>query len=111
MTTSRPAEFANGILTSWIPLTTTGPTFSATCSAAIYMPPGQQILAGFDPWYGQNINTKQACLAKEQTTWWDQVNAPSTTYLLGPFACPTEYTQVATSSINSITTLVACCPR
>jgi len=112
MTTTRAAELNNGIVTSWIPLTTPGPTFSAQCSSALYYMLGMQdpFIAGFDPYYGLSIEGSVTCLATEQTEWWFQSNSPATTFQLGPFACPSEYTTATIRAINSITTEVACCP-
>ncbi|CZR63145.1 uncharacterized protein PAC_13042 [Phialocephala subalpina] len=111
MTTSRSPELVNGILTSWIPFTTPGTANTAPCSTAMYVLEGRpDFIAVYDPWYGQHVNTALQCMAKEQTTWWDQTAAPATTFLLGPFACPTQFTTGTTSVINSETTLVGCCP-
>jgi hypothetical protein len=110
MTTSKLPELNNGILTTWLPLTTPGPSVSAACSSEIYVVPLHTTLAAFDPWYGQNVNSELSCLAAEETLWWDQSQGPSTTTFLGPFACPNGHTTAATSLFREGTTLVGCCP-
>jgi hypothetical protein len=113
MTTTRGPELHNGILTKWVPLTTAGvASLSPACSKAIYFQPDSDgNLAGYDPWYGQNVDTNlQSCLVKEQTQYWDQSGAPSTLLNLGPFSCPSGYTTAATSLVDS-DTLVGCCPE
>ncbi|KAF4631294.1 hypothetical protein G7Y89_g6839 [Cudoniella acicularis] len=117
--TTLPPELNNNILTSWLPLTTPGPSQLPECASAFRL----ELLAGttsnvsvtnivaYDPWYGQAIDASlRSCLAYEQTQWWDQDRAPSTIVNLGPFACPTPYTTATASVINAETTLIACCP-
>ncbi|TVY43951.1 hypothetical protein LOCC1_G005551 [Lachnellula occidentalis] len=116
MTTSRLPELNNGIVTSWIPLTTQAALspYPSSCNSAFRL----ETLSGtitnivaYDPWYGQAIDTRyQGCLAGEQTQWWAQQNLPTTVFDLGPFACPTPYTTATTSVVASGTTMVACCP-
>jgi hypothetical protein len=63
-------------------------------------------------WFGQHVVPSLSdCLLPQQTSWWDQTAAPSTTFLLGPFVCPNGYTTATTSTLNSLSTLIACCPR
>ncbi|TVY75696.1 hypothetical protein LSUE1_G006039 [Lachnellula suecica] len=116
MTTLRLPELTNGIVTSWIPLTTPAPApYPSSCNSAFRL----ETLSGsitniiaYDPWYGQAIDTAyQSCLAPEQTQWWAQQLMPTTVFNLGPFACPTPYTTATTTVVSAGTTLVACCPN
>ncbi|KAE9370251.1 hypothetical protein N431DRAFT_492375 [Stipitochalara longipes BDJ] len=109
---TRAAETNNGVTTSWVPLTTPGPTLSPECTSAIYLSPQNNASIGaYDPWYGQNVNTNLRCQLPQQTTWWDQSNlAASTLWNLGPLACPNGYTTASTASVNPISTILACCP-
>lgn len=109
---TRAAETSAGLTTSWVPLTTAGPTYSPECASAIYLNPQNNASIGaFDPWYGQHVNTALRCQLPQQTTWWDQVDlAASTLWNLGPLACPNGYTTATTSSFNAYSTILACCP-
>jgi hypothetical protein len=118
MTTSRLPELNNGIVTSWVPLTTQAAALSpypTSCKSAFRLETLSGSITniiGYDPWYGQAVDTKyQSCLAPEQTQWWAQQLMPTTAFDLGPFACPTPYTTATTSVVSAGTTMVACCPR
>ncbi|KAF4632821.1 hypothetical protein G7Y89_g5302 [Cudoniella acicularis] len=114
MTTTRGLEINNGVVTKWIPLTTTNPPASqAQCSSAIYFQPGNPYsLIAFDPYYGLDIDTKVTCLQTEMTQWWEQYADGSHTVVnLGPFSCPGGYTTATASTINSASTFVGCCPN
>ncbi len=112
MTTTRPPDTFNGLITNWIPLTTPGVGSLSQCSSAIYYLPG--VVSGFvafDPYYGKWIDPSVKCLATEQSLWWNQHSDGVTTDInLGPFACPTGYTTATVSSINLRTSFVGCCP-
>lgn len=110
--TTRAAETSGGVTTSWLPLTTAGPTLSSECLNAIYLATANNAsIQAFDPWYGQNVDTALQCLPAQQTTWWEQPDlSASTLWNLGPLACPNGYTKATTKSVNSISTILACCP-
>ncbi|KAI0134107.1 hypothetical protein BJ170DRAFT_184961 [Xylariales sp. AK1849] len=109
--TYKAPETHEGIVTSWIPITTEFPT-APGCSEALWkwIP---SILAAWDPGYGVYVDQQTTCLPKPVTTWWlsDRLgNNPYTVISLGPVTCPEAY-YTATSSIkDSSSTFVACCP-
>ncbi|KAF4630062.1 hypothetical protein G7Y89_g8084 [Cudoniella acicularis] len=111
MTTTRPAEVNNGITTSWIAFTTPGLSAAPECSSQLYRVPGSSNINAFDPEYAQLIPNAVQCLPTEVV----QVDLQPTTDLstrlsLGPFNCPSMFSTAATASVNSISTIVACCP-
>lgn len=112
---THPPETNLGIVTSWLPLTTTYPSQSG-CSSDIYarwgITSGYNAVA-FDPEYGISVNTSVSCLPAQATTWWDQLglqDTTSTVISLGPVICPAQYTTIGTSLVGVGSTLVVCCP-
>jgi hypothetical protein len=111
MTTTRPAEVNNGVTTSWIPFTTPGTSAPAECSSQIYREPGTGDILAFNPYYQQKIPNALQCLPTEVVQSWAQSTAGATRLSLGPFNnCPSLYYKAATASVNTISTIVACCP-
>jgi hypothetical protein len=108
-TITHPPETNLGVVTSWMPLITPGPSIQS-CSQAIYTQAGQAGVAiGFDPYFGLSINTKLTCLPQAVTLWWQQTESQTVTSL-GPLVCPALYTQASSSVIDSSSTFIACCP-
>jgi hypothetical protein len=104
-------ETNNGVVTSWLPVTTALPSIQQ-CSTAIYSQIGGGVALAFDPWYGKFINTQITCLPPAATLWWSQdlQSLSFTVTSLGPFECPQLYTTATTSALDSMSTFVACCP-
>ncbi|TGJ80521.1 hypothetical protein E0Z10_g8241 [Xylaria hypoxylon] len=112
MTTLYPAVTSNGVVTSFVPLTTLF-TPSAECSG--YFRLDGLSLVAFDPGYGLDIDTDVRCLPSAVTTWWEQGRLGDngedhTAISLGPLVCPYKWQTVATSVENELTTLAMCCP-
>lgn len=114
--TTYSVETTSGIVTSWLPLTT---SFSApsACFTGIYSQAAQAgIEAGpgklvFDPF----ANPSTACFLQQVTQWWDQsTTSPyataGTVTSLGPFECPGGYTTAFTTENSLASTQIACCP-
>ena len=118
MSTSRLHELNGGIVTIWVPLTTQAAAaapYPTSCNSAFRLETisgSVTNIVGYDPWYGQAVDTKyQSCLAPEQTQWWAEQLMPTTVFSLGPFACPTPYTTATTSVSSAWTKMVARSPR
>ncbi|PMD32307.1 hypothetical protein L207DRAFT_572109 [Hyaloscypha variabilis F] len=106
-----PPETHNGIVTSWIPLTSAYPS-SSGCDT-LWWSVVVSTLAVWDPGYGLTVDSNVHCVPPPVTSWWDQANlgANSLTQLsIGPITCPVDYTTVATSIVDETSTFVACCP-
>jgi hypothetical protein len=110
-TITHPPETNNGVVTSWLPVTTAWPSIQQ-CSTDIYSQLGGGVALAFDPYYGRFINTQITCLPPAATLWWSRVlQTPAQTITgLGPLECPQLYTTGTTSVINPMSTFVACCP-
>ncbi|KAI0418335.1 hypothetical protein F5X98DRAFT_337800 [Xylaria grammica] len=112
MTTVYPAVTSSGVVTSFVPLTTTF-TPSAECSGHFRL--NGPSLVAFDPGYGLDIDSDVHCLPSAVTTWWEQGrlgdnSEDHTAISLGPLICPYEWKTVAASARNKLTTLAMCCP-
>ena len=108
-----PAETNNGVVTSWIPLSTAWPS-SSGCADSFRLD-GPSLMA-FDPGYGLNVNPSVTCEPPEVTTWWEQGllgggdSSGHTAVSIGPLVCPESFVTVATSIKNYSSTLAMCCP-
>jgi hypothetical protein len=113
MTTLYPAETNNGVVTSWVPLTT---QFNAPASCSGKFRLNGPSLVAFDPGYGLDIDEDVICAPPAVTTWWEQGrlghgNANGhTAASLGPLTCPSGWSTVVTSRKNQFSTLAMCCP-
>lgn len=113
MSSPYPAETNGGVVTSWIPLTTSFASVSG-CSNS-YMLEGPSLVA-FDPGYGLSINSEATCQPSAVTTWWEQGrlgggSGPGHTAVsILPLTCPDGWSTVATSISDSTTTQAMCCP-
>ena len=108
---NRLPETNKGVVTSWIPIPTAQP-HKAGCEKLLwqYVP---QVIAGWDPGYGLEVDTNDICLPKPVTTWWlqDRLGPTQETILsLGPVTCPQDYYTATESAQDSTSTFVACCP-
>jgi hypothetical protein len=110
-TITHPPVTNNGVVTSWLPVTTAWPSIQQ-CSTDIYSQFGGGLALAFDPYYGRFINTQISCLPPAATLWWSQVlQTPAQTITgLGPLECPQLCTTGTTSVINPMSTFVACRP-
>jgi hypothetical protein len=94
-----PPETSQGTVTSWLPLTTAGPS-SQPCFST-FLAHGNfatgEIAYLFDPSYGISVDPNMRCLPPEVTTWRAQtfLGDTGTTVGLGPFVCPAAYTTAA----------------
>jgi hypothetical protein len=113
MSSPYPAETNGGVVTSWIPLTTSFASVSG-CSNS-YMLEGPSLVA-FDPGYGLSINSDATCQPSAVTTWWKQARlgggsgSGHTAVSILPLTCPDGWSTVATSISDSTTTQAMCCP-
>ena len=113
MTNVYPAVTISGVVTSFIPLTTTyTPTPSCTEQ---YRLNGRSLVA-FDPGYGLDIDSEVVCAPSAVTTWWEQGrfghgdDADHTAVSIGPLTCPDEWSTVVTSVKDVSSTQLMCCP-
>lgn len=60
--------------------------------------------------YGKIIPNAVSCLPAEVSQVALQTSSGSTKLSLGPFNCPSMFSTAATASMNSGTTIIACCP-
>jgi hypothetical protein len=108
-----PAETNNGVVTSWIPLTTAWASVSG-CSNSLMLE-GDRLVA-FDPGYGISINPAATCQPSAVTTWWEQgrlgggSGAGHTAVSILPLTCPEGFSTVVTSVKDYSSTLAMCCP-
>ena len=140
MTSTYPPETTNGVVTSWIPLTT-GWTDISGCSSryivfkyetstsiqiisnkSIITDFRTEIISAFVAYYslwGTLINIFEQCLLSEVMTWRSQLSYDSGTWLelnrlpkisLLPLTCPDAWSTVATFIRLSISTQVMRCP-
>lgn len=109
-TATRAPELNNGILTSWLPLTTTYPVVD-NCSSAFFASGNAQtnVVYLYDPNQAEAQFTTH-CLPDVATSWWDQSDTATITSL-GPFVCPAAYTAAYSEIVDGSSTLTACCPR
>lgn len=112
MATLYSADTVNGVVTSYIPLTTvfTPPEFCST----IFRQDGPSYVA-YDPGYGLDIDSRIICQPPAVTTWWEQGNlgdvaSDHTAVSIGPLTCPHSWITVATSIKGDVSTAVMCCP-
>ncbi|KAE9372893.1 hypothetical protein N431DRAFT_376178 [Stipitochalara longipes BDJ] len=106
-----PPETHNGIVTSWVPLTSAYPS-SSGCET-LWWSVVVSTLAVWDPGYGLSVDSNVHCVPQPVTSWWnqDRLGQNSLTQLsIGPITCPVDYTTVATSIVDQTSTFVACCP-
>lgn len=110
---THPPETNDGIVTSWLPLTTAWPSISQ-CDTALYNigPDPVFSLVAYDPFFGLHVDTRLTCLPPAATTWWYSQNQTPllTVTSIGPVICPEAYTTASTSDGGSGSTLVMCCP-
>lgn len=89
-----PAETNNGVVTSWIPLSTAWPS-SSGCADSFRLD-GLSLMA-FDPGYSLNVNPSVTCEPPEVTTWWEQGllgggdSSGHTAVSIGPLVCPESF--------------------
>ncbi|KAI1807001.1 hypothetical protein F4811DRAFT_62427 [Daldinia bambusicola] len=112
MTTVYPAVTSDGVVTSFVPLTT---LFTPSTGCSDYFRLNGNSLVAFDPGYGLDIDDNVRCLPSAVTTWWEQgrlgANDEGHTALsLGPLTCPYEWQTVASSIKDGSSTLAMCCP-
>jgi hypothetical protein len=109
-----PPETNGGIVTSWLPLTSTWPSVAECATGGIYSQMGANgaLAIAYDPYYGMSIDRSLTCLPPFATAWWSQsTTTPLLTHTsLGPFVCPGGYTTATSSVVNDISTFVGCCP-
>ncbi|KAK4107190.1 hypothetical protein N656DRAFT_849623 [Canariomyces notabilis] len=107
-----PPETNDGVVTSWVPLTSTF-TPSVGCESK-YRLNGPSLVA-YDPGYGLDIDRNVKCGPPAVTTWWEQGRLGggdgegNTAASLGPVTCPNAWTTVA-SPITGSSTQIMCCP-
>ncbi|AEO63635.1 uncharacterized protein THITE_2085148 [Thermothielavioides terrestris NRRL 8126] len=112
MATVYPPETTDGVVTSWVPLTTIF-TPSLGCESKFRLD-GPSLVA-YDPGYGLDIDSRVKCAPPAVTTWWEQGrlgggdDAGHTAVSLGPLTCPSAWTTVA-SWVRASSTQVMCCP-
>ena len=139
MSVTYPPETSNGVVTSWIPLTT-GWIYDLSCGLyCLYKAIGLSqesfssahsiitkerletisTFVAFDPRLGDLVIP---CLPREVTTWMNQnprgnivIPGPAMSYTLTimsllPLRCPDAWSTVATFVKSSISTQVMCCP-
>lgn len=139
MSTTYPPETSNGVVTSWIPLTT-GWIDDPGCSSryflrettafsmAIFSSANSTVqelerettsrLIAFDPGYEISVMPEIPCLPSEVPISWSQGRLDisdsntngSTSLSLLPLKCPDRWSTVATFVRSSISTQVMCCP-
>lgn len=110
MASAKAPETNDGVVTSWMPITTAHPSVNG-CSDLIWSYVANTV-AAWDPGYGLDVADSQ-CLPKPATTWWDQDRLgknTETVMSIGPITCPEAYFTAKTSVKDSSSTLVACCP-
>lgn len=106
-TTAWAEETNDGIVTSWLPLTTAFTAQSACWSK--YRLEGFRLVA-FDPAYGNDDETSVICGPRPVTLWWETPGIDGTAISLGPLMCPDSWVTVATSIRSSTSTNIMCCP-
>jgi len=104
-----PPVTSAGATTSFLPLSTAWP-LTAQCSSLFVSHPQNNGLFAFDPASAIH-NSAPQCLPPEATAWWDQSSGTTLTELGGySMVCPGAYTTATTTVIDSLSTLVGCCP-
>lgn len=107
-----PETDEDGVVTSWVPLTTTF-TPSVGCESKFRL--NGMSLVAYDPGYGLDIDSKVKCQPPAVTTWWEQGrlgrgnDEGHTAASIGPLKCPNAWETVA-MSVNGISTHAMCCP-
>lgn len=140
MSITYPPETVNGVVTSWIPLTT-GWTDIPDCHNRYvvysYKRPAMPELVSdksiftsfrtetysafvaYDPFWGMYVDKYQQCLPSEVQIWRSQISffdggwlelSDSTKMSLLPLTCPDAWSTVATFIKLDISTQVMCCP-
>ncbi|KAK4236479.1 hypothetical protein C8A03DRAFT_45525 [Achaetomium macrosporum] len=113
MATVYPPETNDGVVTSWVTLTTVF-TPSIGCESKFRL--NGPSLVAYDRGYGLDIDPKVKCAPPAVTTWWEQGrlgggnDAGHTAASLGPMTCPNAWTTVVTSIRGASSTLAMCCP-
>jgi hypothetical protein len=107
-----PETDGDGVVTSWVPLTTTF-TPSVGCESNFRL--NGMSLVAYDPGYGLDIDIKVKCQPPAVTTWWEQGrlgrgnDERHTAASIGPLKCPNAWETVA-MSVDGISTHAMCCP-
>jgi hypothetical protein len=112
-----PPETNDGVVTSWVPLTTTF-TPSVGCESKFRL--NGPSLVAYDPGYGLDIDARVKCAPPAVTTWWEQGRLGKgrlgkgnddghTAASIGPLTCPNAWSTVATS-VSGSSTHAMCCP-
>ncbi|KAH6641806.1 hypothetical protein F5144DRAFT_148954 [Chaetomium tenue] len=107
-----PETDEDGVVTSWVPLTTTF-TPSVGCESKFRL--NGMSLVAYDPGYGLDIDSRVKCQPPAVTTWWEQGrlgrgnDEGHTAASIGPLKCPNAWGTVA-MSVNGISTHAMCCP-
>lgn len=109
---SYPLETSDGVVTTWLPLTTAyAANTAATCTDLFRgVPDG---LLAYDPNYG-TLDPNWKCMPTQASSWWAQyANGPTyaTNYGIGPITCPENWQTVQTSVKDQISTFAMCCPE
>lgn len=110
---SHPPETNEGIVTSWLPLTSAWPSVSQCATGGIYSQLGESgVPIAYDPFFGVSLEPSITCLPPAATSWWSEsTGIPLLTHVsIGPVVCPGGYTTATTSVVNNSSTFVACCP-
>lgn len=110
--TDRLPETNNGIVTSWIPMSTDRAAMTS-CDQLLWQVVPSTI-AAWDPGYGLSVDGDVTCHPRPITTWWLAANAfgsnPYTSFSIGPLSCPDGYYTAKSSVRDEHSTKVACCP-
>lgn len=109
-----PAETNSGVVTSFIPLTTTWKPPSSCLTK--FRLDGPSLMA-FDPAYGldNDVEPGAICGSPEMTTRWEQGllgqgGSYKTRLSIGPMECPKGWSTLASSTRDSISVLQTCRP-
>lgn len=120
--TTLPPETTSGIVTAWIPLTTTAPPPYSACWNESFTNDYDthafdSVPVAFDPDFGfQNGSSYIICQPDEVASWFHHPTASSTTgdfatvTSIQPVVCPSMWSTAFTSTVrNSVQ--VTCCPK
>ncbi|KAJ5918617.1 hypothetical protein N7466_010609 [Penicillium verhagenii] len=109
--TTIPAETDGSTITSFLPLATVY-TFPGSCSTKYRL--DRPSLMAFDPAYGIDVQTGVDCGPAAVTTWWNSPDVTNggykTVVSIGPVKCPSDWSTVASSTKDSTSTALMCCP-
>ncbi|KPI36168.1 uncharacterized protein AB675_8859 [Cyphellophora attinorum] len=104
-----------GIVTTWVPLSTTySPTQACRTSfRGVYDGGSNDGLNAFDPNYS-TLDSSYSCMPAAASVWWDQPVASdqtaTTTLGIGPIVCPESWHVVQTSTKDVTSIFSMCCP-